>query len=172
MKKYHISEFPLKVKPCKYWWVRYANACTYISEQVNELMWKVIKKLYPKAVALISKPKTLKVDDITDTNLKYLILPYKRFTVGDETVVRIPYVIVKDGDETQEIEITNPLLLEIIKTSNQVRWCDCPYLADQSKCPFYEEDEWYSKYSLYDLRNSWVWKVDDDMVGELFEWLG
>jgi len=36
--KSNVGDFPLKVYPCKYWFVRYAVACTYLSDKQAELV--------------------------------------------------------------------------------------------------------------------------------------
>ena len=42
--KSNIGDFPLKVYPCKWWWVRYAVACTRKSELYEEETEEIFEK--------------------------------------------------------------------------------------------------------------------------------
>jgi len=44
MYKSNIGDYPLKVHPCKWWFVRYAVACTRESELHDKEMWEKLRE--------------------------------------------------------------------------------------------------------------------------------
>ena len=139
-----IGDFPLLDYPCKYWWVRYGVACTYLKKQFDK-MWspkfKEIQEKY-KFTGLSHKGKISLMDLKSDEDLE----PFLNLKI---------YVY----DNKKQIEVTNTqselyqFLIDYLREQEQVHWGDCPYEKNhQSKCPFYEKNDFYEKTSLTKLR--------------------
>jgi len=142
--KYGIGDFPLKVYPCKYWWVRYTVACTFFTEKLKEL-WKPrleeLKKQY----------------GFSHFSWRGKFNPQNCRTEEDfKALFKSEISIYKDGKEIK-VEATSPLwndLAEYIIAIESIGWIKCPYENDdQSKCPFYEPDPRYKDKSLEELRS-------------------
>jgi len=84
MYKYGVGDFPLKVYPCKYWWVRYAVGCTLLTETLNKL-WK------PKLDELRKKHNivTIASRGIFDPISRALVHKVSRSDVKNEIIVHV-----------------------------------------------------------------------------------
>ncbi|MHA1863163.1 MAG: hypothetical protein ACTSWA_05285 [Candidatus Thorarchaeota archaeon] len=142
--KYNYGDFPLKVYPCKYWWVRYAVACTYFSELYDELRIAALKsKGYPTGYAYsMYIPEELKEIAEEYPNSKRLCTRYRIWVRRDGKEVELD----EDSEMFKFIE-------QLIINGEDIHWIDCPFERDdQSKCPFYEPAEWTKDVPLEELR--------------------
>ena len=152
MYKYGIGDFPLKVYPCKYWWVRYTVACTLLTETLNKL-WK------PKLDELMKKHNivTIASRGIFDPVSRALVCKVSGSDVKNEIIVHIK---TQKGVTKKVVTPRDKELYEVLEAyimdCERTHWVTCPYqYDDQSKCPFYEPDPDYKEYSLEELR---TWK--------------
>jgi hypothetical protein len=132
MNKANIGDFPLKVHPCKYWWVRYAVACTYFQEQQEKLL-----KAYREEV----KMPTLSAYSGSQENRKI----YIHMDLSENPL----------NPDSEEYKILNAFITkyEDHDSSERIGWLDCPFEElDQSKCPFYEPEPYYKNMPLEELR--------------------
>jgi len=133
MYKSNIGDFPLKVHPCRYWWVRYAVACTYFQEQQDKLV-----ESYRKAM------------NIPDFSA------YSGSKENRKIYLRIQDLGEKELDpNSEEYKKTNKFISTYSDHDSEERisWLDCPFEElDQSQCPFYEPSEFYKDKPLEELR--------------------
>lgn len=122
--KSSVGDFPLKVHPCKYWWVRYAVACVRTSELYDRQKWKTLKEMG-------------------------LTSGYSRSGSKKDPTIRI----YRDGTD-EELERGSELYKIIHDTiRDQPKWEDCPFENEsQSDCAFYEVSPFYEKIPLEELR--------------------
>lgn len=140
--KEQVGDYPLLDYPCKYWWVRYATACTFLSEQQDKLWEPKLKEMQEKyhfSGYSYSGPwgdlaGHRAVFDYTDTTLRvYRLSDHKDILVTNRR------------SELWEI------LRQIIESHQG--WGDCPYqMEHQSKCPFYFVEESLKTIPLEELR--------------------
>jgi len=132
-RKNSVRDYPCKDVPCKFWWVRYAVSCTYLSH-AQQMIWQPkieeMENKYHFASYAYSGPWKINSDNLTDySKVKIWVLSAK----------------VK-----KQVEVTNQLsdLWRVLSSAieNQVGWGDCPYQMErQSICPFYEANEFYKQ---------------------------
>lgn len=131
--KSNIGDYPLAVHPCKYWWVRYAVACTYFSEQQDKLVeaYRVASNIpLPPAYRGNYENREIWSGRATDENL---LNPESEDYKKLNELIRKYYAHGEGGDK--------------------IGWLDCPFEnLDQSKCPFYEPSEFYKDKTLEELR--------------------
>jgi len=122
--KSNVGDFPLKVRPCEYWWVRYAVACVRDSELFNKKMFEKLREL-----GIDSYSYSWKKNDPQ-------ITLYRK----DQPVEKI--------DRTSEFYNT---IYNFI--NNSPEWGDCPYEnGNQSECPNYSPSRFYKDTPLEELR--------------------
>ena len=133
MYKANVGDFPLKVHPCKYWWVRYAVACTYFSDKQGEMTEAYREHIDLQDWAAHSGGYENREIWVGGTSDEFKLEP------GSELYKRI-------NDFIRQFD-------SIDNESNNVPWVDCPFeREDQSACPFYEVEEWYEDVPLEELR--------------------
>ena len=133
--KANVGDFPLKVHPCKYWWVRYAVACTYFNEQQEKLLKAyVIEANLPEITAYGggSNNRRIWVNELQN--------------MDDKDMVK---------QDTEEYKKLNDFITKYYDHDGEERigWFDCPFEnLDQSKCPFYEPEPHYKDKPLEELK--------------------
>ena len=131
--KSNIGDYPLKVHPCRYWWVRYAVACTYFQEQQDKLI-----KAYQEEVEI---PKFSAYSGSHGNRKIYL----RSEDIGEKEL----------DPESEEYKKSNNFISTYSDHDSEERigWLDCPFEElDQSKCPFYEPSKFYKDMPLEELR--------------------
>ena len=123
MYKSNVGDFPLKVHPCRWWWVRYAVACNRDTELHNKEMWEKLKSIgFEGSFSYTTKRGTLSVNYWEDKKEKELSTDSEAYKI-------------------------------ILEYNNSPEWIDCPYEdEDQSVCEHYEVSSFYAKYTLEELR--------------------
>ena len=133
MYKSSIGDYPLKVHPCKYWFVRYAVACTYFTDKQAEMI---------------------------DAYRKHIGLPQYRAYAGsyDDREIWLNGVEEKDklDPESELYKRINVFIRDYedpLDNNEKIQWINCPFQEhDQSACPFYEPDPFYKDVPLEKLR--------------------
>ena len=133
MYKSNIGDYPLKVHPCRYWWVRYAVACTYFQEQQEKLI-----KIYREEAEI---PEFSAYSGSKEDRKIYL----RSKDLGEKEL---------DPESEEYKKINNFITIYRDHDSEErIGWIDCPFEQfDQSKCPFYEISEFYKDKPLEELR--------------------
>jgi hypothetical protein len=145
MYKANVGDFPLQDYPCKYWWVRYAVACTYLSEQFQKI-WE------PRLAELRKKYNFDGFCSQGVFNLKETLGSEKLLKLMGERKIWVYH-------NKRQVEVKNHdselwrILDQYLREQAEISWMDCPYEeGQQSKCPFYEKEEFYADVSLEELR--------------------
>ena len=135
MYKSNVGDFPLKVHPCKYWWVRYAVSCTYFSDRQRELL-----EAYTKHINLPQWSSCMGSYE------------KRRIWVSDDDH-ESEYELDKQSEEYKKLNDFLRKYNDFDSSGDQVGWVDCPFEnEDQSACPFYEVEDFYKDIPLEELR--------------------
>lgn len=133
MYKSNIGDYPLKASPCRYWWVRYAVACTYFSEQQDKLVeaYRVAANIPPLS-AYSGGHENRKIWSGGSSD-EFLLNP--------------------ESDDYKKLKKLIRKYLDHGEGGENIEWLDCPFQElDQSKCPFYEPSVFYKDKALEELR--------------------
>ena len=133
MYKSNVGDFPLRVYPCKYWWVRYAVACTYFSDLHDKML-----NAYIKYKGL---PEDYAYQGAWDKRRIWIYKDRQQIELDPESEEYKAYLeITRINDNFDE-------------QRKGVTWVDCPFQEeDQSACPFYEPEPNYKDIPLEELR--------------------
>lgn len=143
MYKSNVGDFPLQVHPCKYWWVRYAVACTFFSEKYQDLQVAALKmRGLPEGFSYRKYiPDEFKELAKNSSDLRYI--EQYEISVFDEDKKEY-HQLDSDSEEHR-------FILSLLH--DKIRWVECPFENDdQSKCPFYSVEPHYKDMPLEELR--------------------
>jgi len=122
--KSNVGDFPLKVHPCEYWWVRYAVACVRNSELFNKKMYEKLKELEIENYSYTGKNSDPQITLYRKDQQPEKINRNSKF-------YDVVYHFINDAPE----------------------WDDCQYEnGDQSTCPNYSPSRFYKNTSIEELR--------------------
>jgi len=152
MYKSNVGDFPLLDHPCKYWWVRYAVACNYLTESFQKIWQKKLDETKEKyKVSHFCYQGIFNITKVGGGTKKQIQKRMKMF-LNSKIIVTFQDKTEREIKPDIDEELYN-ILRQYIQQTENIQLIDCPYENNhQSKCPFYKPNEFYKDISLEELR--------------------